>query len=178
MTEADKRGFAAMMALIQEVFIPDKPISKDKIRTYFEIFSPYELKDILRISETIIRSRKFSTFPVPAEFLALLGEKTREQDIELRALAAWQFACSRYEDRKGGKDDPLLNEAIRLAFGGWTQFGRTDPENESYDQHRFVECFKALSSREKPVGELSISILAQIAENRKAMKELKPSKEG
>lgn len=179
MTNNDKLAFAKVMALLQEIFVPGKPISKEKIQIYFEILFPYPIDDICRAAESIIKTKKISTFPLPFEFLVELGEGTREDKIELRALRAWNEACLAIHSVEEEHEEPLLNETVRVAFGGWQRFGETDPKNEAFDRKHFIECFKSLAATDfKRPEELETSILKQLAETRERMKELIPPGEG
>lgn len=178
MTNNDKLAFAKIMALLQEIFVPGKSISKEKVQIYFEILFPYSIDDICRAAESIIKTKRISTFPLPFEFLTELGEGTREDKIEIQALRAWNEACSiiRAGDRS---DNDLVNETVRIAFGGWQRFGETDPKNEAFDRKHFIECFKSLAATDfKRPEELETSILKQLAETRERMKELIPPGEG
>lgn len=173
MTDADRLAFAKVMALLQEIFVPGKPISKEKVKIYFEILSPHPIDDICRAAESIIKTKIISTFPLPFEFLAVLGEGTKEDNIELRTLRAWNEACSAIHLVEDKHEEPLLNEAVRVAFGGWRRFGETDPKNEAFDRKHFIECFKSLLRTEfKRPEELETSILRQLAETREKIKEL------
>lgn len=169
MTNDDKPAFARMMALLQEVFVPDKPISKEKVRLYFELLSSHAIDDVCKAAEKIIKTKRYATFPLPAEFSEALGEGTDEGKLEIRALAAWECACSRFDFRQCGADDPLLNEAIRITFGGWERFGQTNPDREAIDRKHFLECFKALAEKEEP-PEICTSMLKQLSANRELVK--------
>jgi hypothetical protein len=93
-----------------------------------------------------------------------MGIGSNEGQIELRALGAWEYACSNYDGREGGVDDPLLDETIRIAFGGWQRFGMTDPDRETLDRKHFIDCFKALAEKEKREGPMEISVLRKLSE--------------
>lgn len=149
MNESDKTKFAQSMALLQEVFVRGKPISRQLVEVYFDILKRYDIGKILYSVDQIIKSKKFSTFPLPAEFLEVLDGK-KDESIKLRAIQSWQHACSRYDSRDGGKDekkDPLLDEAIRVAFGGWKQFGQTNPDYEVNDRKHFLQVFESLANK-------------------------------
>jgi len=153
MTDADRLPFAKLMALLQEVFVPSRPISKEKTAVYFDILKKYDFEKINGACKELVKSKKYATFPLPAEILEYI-EPRHEEMVEVRALEAWQHACSRYDGRPGGKDDPLLDEAIRIAFGGWNQFGQTNPDYEAQDRRHFIECFRHLAHREQYHGQL------------------------
>jgi hypothetical protein len=174
MEERNKLEFAKIMAYLQDVFVPGKPISKEKVAIYFDILSAYSFYDICCAADSIIRTKKISTFPLPAEFLTLLGGGNKEERTEIRALRAWNEACSIIHSGSRSDDD-LINEAVRIAFGGWDRFGETDPKNEAFDRKHFIECFKSLLRTDfrKP-EELETSILKQLAETREKIKELGP----
>lgn len=173
MREEDKIAFAKLMAYLQEIFIPGKSISKAKIAIYFDLLSHHPIDDVCGVVESIIKTRKFSSFPLPSEFLTLLGEGDREDRIEIRALRAWNEACSAIHSVELNHEEPLLNEAIRIAFGSWQRYGETDPKNEAFDRKHFIECFKSLLRTDfrKP-EELTTTILKQLAETRERIKQL------
>jgi len=173
MIDQDKMAFARLMTYFQDIFVPGKPISKEKIAIYFDILSSYSFSDICSVADTIMRTKKISTFPLPFEFLTLLGEGNREDKNEIRALRAWNEACSIIHSGSRS-DDGIINEAIRVAFGGWERFGETDPKSEAFDRKHFIECFKSLLRTDfrKP-EEIETTLLKQLAETREKIKKLK-----
>jgi hypothetical protein len=182
MTDQDKMAFAKLMAYFQDIFVPGKPISKEKIAIYFDVLSPYSFADICGVADTIMRTKKISTFPLPFEFLTLLGEGNREDKNEIRALRAWNEACSAIHLVEEKHGDPLLNETIRIAFGSWQRFGETDPKSEAFDRKHFMECFKSLLRTDfrKP-EEIETTLLKQLAETRERIKQIAekiPTREG
>lgn len=157
----DKLAFAALMAALGTAF-GDNGMPKARAAIYYEHLRDIPIDSLERAVEFIIRSRKYSSIPTIAEIReAALG---RDEDIETAALEGWALAKRevafgyRYEDGKmvyGGRD-AILDEAVRVAFGGWYNFGQTNPENEIADRAHFLRVFKGLARRRRELGELAL----------------------
>lgn len=180
MNQSDYKKFAQVMALLQEVFVPDKSLSSMKIQVYFDVLKNHDIEKIAQAADHIIKNKKYPTFPLPAEFREALGQRDEEM-IQLRALKAWEnvISMSGYGQNSHG-DDPLTDEAIRVAFGGWLRFGQTDPENEGYDRRHFLQCFEMLAANEQMYNkeQIETTILKELAKTRKEIMQLKNPKGG
>jgi hypothetical protein len=142
--ERDIKGFMAMIGVLQTVFDRD-PMPENKVMVYFEYLMDLSLKEIKRAVDEIIRTRKYSTMPTVAEIReAALGMK--DDDASAEALTAWNEA-NRYLVT-GDRPSPETAEALRLAFGGMTGFGATEPDNE-WVMKRFLDCYRGGARRER-----------------------------
>lgn len=137
----DKETFGKLMIVLQEVFVPDKNVSKGKTELYFRMLKHLDIEDITIACEGIIKSRRFPIFPLPAEIMEGIEMSDKEQ-VKHRAMVGWGSACDEVYQGTHDPDDPVVSEAVRLAFGSWHAFGKTDPKNESFDRRRFIESYE------------------------------------
>jgi hypothetical protein len=81
----------------------------------------------------------------------------RDDDIEMAALEAWGRASRAVSRGLYLSDDPVINEAVRVAFGGWAKFGETDPDNDMADRAHFLRVFKGLARKRRELGEPALT---------------------
>jgi hypothetical protein len=138
-----EKDFALLMAMLATVFEKDG-ISKQRIEIYYSCLGniPYPL--LTAGVNHIINTRRFSSMPTPAEIReAALGISAEE--LERLAMDAWGRANRALLQIGGeGRNDPILNEAIKMAFGGWERFGNLDPGDEPWDRLHFLRCYQSL----------------------------------
>lgn len=117
MQQQDHRAFAECMALLQETFTPEKPISKKKMEIYFQIFEDMTIEEFQKACMRVCRSKSISTFPLPAEI-----REASEGDMVSKA----QLALAKLEkavDTLGANysvefNDPVIH-AVVVRLGGW-----------------------------------------------------------
>jgi hypothetical protein len=137
--------FAIVMALLQEVFCPGKPVSEKKVEIYFRLLEPFSIDAIEKVAEQIIRTKKIHAFPLPTDFFEYL--EASDDNLELEALEMWNNACQLALMSEYPSKNEKLNLAIRISFGSWKNFGETDPQN-SFDRRHFVETYKRMRKKE------------------------------
>lgn len=148
----DAYRFATLMAVLGTAF-GEGGMPKARAEIYHEHLGDIPLNDLERAVATIIKTRKYSSIPTIAEIReAALG---RDDEIETGALEAWGKACYAVE-RGFYSNDPLITEAVRVAFGGWEKFGQTDPENGVADRAHFIRVFKGLARSRRDRGGLAL----------------------
>lgn len=182
MKPKDLKEFGIFMSVLQETFSPDKPISDKKTEIYFEILSDIPIENIELGFKNLMKTKKYPIFPLPKEIREAAGFGEID-DLELKALEAFREACDfAYTYGQSGlkkiHESPLIEEAIRLCFGGWTYFQDTDPKNENWDRKNFVEVYTKLfqvNKRDKLLSEAEI--LRQLKDNRGEIKTLEENKE-
>ena len=181
MKTEDLKKFGIFLSVLQETFSPDKPISKERTKIYFEILKDIPIENIELGMKALMKKKKYPIFPLPREIREAAGF-VEEDDLELKALEAFREACtlvcgySQPEDKPESKDS-LIEKAIYLCFGGWENFAETDPKNESWDRKQFVEIYKKLvqvDQREKLLSQAEI--MKQLKENRGEMRTLEEEK--
>lgn len=169
---SDYKEFAKLMAVMQEIFTPDKPVSKEKVQIYFDLLREYPIERIKYGVHKIIETKKISTFPLPAEIKEAMGYSD-DLNIELEAAEAWSKACDIAFMATRDSDDPILNETIRISFGGWERFGQSELRNETFDRAHFLRCYKNISSKML----MEKDMLKELDETRKKIKLLEKKKE-
>lgn len=148
----DYKKFSILMAMLATAF-SDKGIIQAKIDLYWEYLKDIDIDRLAEAVSVVIKTRKFSTLPTIAELReAALG---RDDEIETGALEAWGQACYAVE-RGFYSQDPVITEAVRIAFGGWEKFGETDPENGVADRAHFIRVFKGLARSRRDRGGLAL----------------------
>jgi len=181
MKHEDFDAFGIFMSMLQETFSPDKPISRERTKVYFEILSDIPIENIELGVKQLMKTRQYPTFPLPKDIREAAGFEIGDH-IELRALGAFREACElAYPARQPGykiePEDPLIEKTIHLCFGGWENFAETDPKNETWDRKHFVEIYKNLFQLGKNDELLSqAEIMKQLKENREDMKTLEEKK--
>lgn len=140
----DHRAFLTLMLILQTLFDKES-VSEQKLDLYFEYLSDLSLSEIKQAVDAIVSTRRYSTFPSIAEIReSALG--LRDAQVDEAALAAWNWANAALVAGRPVTDDPVLCEAIRLAFGGWGGFGETEPNND-FVKKRFLDCYKIAASK-------------------------------
>ncbi len=177
MDKSDLKQFGVFMSILQETFSPDKPISKERTKIYFDILSDIPIESIELSVKQLMKTKKYPIFPLPKEIREAAGF-FEDSNLELKSLEAFRLACdfaytfgqSKLLDKH---EDPLIEETIRLCFGGWRPFQNTDPQNENWDRKNFVEIYTKLSllnQRDKLLSEAKI--MKELRENREKIKTL------
>lgn len=152
-TSEDKKLFAVYMALLGTAF-GDKGILPARIDVYWDCLQDIPVERVGAAVKQILKTRKFSSIPTIAEIReAALG---RDEDIETAALDAWGRATHAVETGLYLTGDFTINEAVRVAFGGWAKFGETDPENTMADRAHFLRVFKSLARSRRDRGNLAL----------------------
>jgi len=167
--------FGKIMIILSEAF--GKSPSSKMVELYFQYLKDLSIEEIKEAADRVIKEQLVSVFPTIASIRKAIG-KDEKEEAEFKALEAWNEAC----DFVRGFDpsyptkhnDPFLNRVIELTFGGWYKFSETDPDAESFDRKHFIETYKSIDKRE---GELLLdekSVLKELLETRKRIRELKP----
>ena len=92
MNPEDFKSFGVFMSVLQETFSPDKPISKERTKIYFETLKDIPIENIELGIKELMRKKKWSIFPLPVEIREAAGF-VEEDDLELSALKAFREAC-------------------------------------------------------------------------------------
>jgi len=101
--------------------------------------------------DAIVSTRRHTSFPTVAEIReAALG--LQDERVESAALDAWNRANLALITGPS-TDDPVVNEAVRLAFGGWRGFGQSEPNND-FVKKRFIECYRTAASKRRETNTL------------------------
>jgi len=180
MKQEDLKRFGVLMSVLQETFSPEKPISKERTKIYFEILKDIPIENIELGIQKLMKKKRYPIFPLPVEIREAAGF-VEEDDLELNALEAFREACALiYSYQPGMKlisENPHIDRTIYLCFGGWESFAETDPKNEAWDRKHFVEIYKKIllvDQKEKLLSQAEI--MKQLRENRDKMKTIEEKK--
>ena len=147
------RKFAVYMAVLGTAF-GENGMPKARAEIYYEHLKDIPIDLIGEAVGRIVKTRKYSSIPTIAEIReAALG---RDEDIEMAALEAWGQASRAVERSAYPLQDEAINEAVRVAFGGWEKFGQTDAEDGMADRAHFLKVFRSLARGRRARGELAL----------------------
>jgi hypothetical protein len=138
------------MAELRATFTRNE-MTPEQVAVYYAYLKHIPERELEMAVHHLIGTRISPIFPTVAE-IRLLAEGRAKMDVQVKALEAWNKAALYL--KTGQRDDPILNEAIRLAFGGWAEFGNTEPDND-FDHHRFVEAYQIILTDDARFGELT-----------------------
>lgn len=171
--ENDYKKFAELMASMAIAI--DKDTSLERAEMYFRFLKDLEIEVIEKAFFYLIKTEKIPVFPTIGKIRSLIEEEDEER-IGYEAYAAWSKACQLVWDH-GSNDLPignhLLDEAIRIAFGGWKHFGDTNPQYEGPDRRHFIDCYKGIARREKLNLLKPAEIKKELMENREKLSKVK-----
>jgi hypothetical protein len=162
--------FARYIAILGTVF-EKNGLNKAKIGVYYHYLQDLSEEQLKRAVDKIVLTRRYQSMPTPAEIrqsaLDLLSE-----DIEIEAAEAWPRANQGLVifQRGDSPNDPVVEEAVRIAFGGWKLFGETDTTYDARDRARFIEAYKIAAARMTDQR----ALLREFAENRRRLNAIKP----
>jgi hypothetical protein len=149
----DKKKFAIYMALLGTAF-GEHGISTARIDVYWDQLRDIPVDLVGAAVSRILKTRKYASIPTIAEIReAALG---RDEDIDTAALEAWGRAAYAVERGHYPLPDEAVNEAVRVAFGGWEKFGQTDPESSMADRAHFLKVYRGQARGRRDRGELAL----------------------
>jgi hypothetical protein len=142
----DETVFAEMMFILSKAF--QKSIDAETIDAYFQFLKDLPFPLIAKAVREIIQTSEYFPTIKRIREKALLWD---EDSMEAEALGAWSKASDilshvLMEDKK---PDERLDAAVRMAFGDWVEFSKTDQRNEVYDRAHFIKCYRAILKVER-----------------------------
>lgn len=139
MNHNDRIGFAECMALLQETFTPDKPVSKTKMDLYFELFKDMSLEDFKSACVYVMRNKSYPTFPLPNDIReAANGGDTFRAEIALQMV---ERAVDIYGANYSVKfPDPVIH-AVIVRLGGWEWLTTQKLEEWKWIRKDFVKYY-------------------------------------
>ena len=156
----------------------DKDPSVKRTEMYYRYLEDLDIKDLSNAVNEIIKTEKIPVFPTIGKIRSMI-EIEKDEDLEIKASEAWRKACKLVWDH-GESGRPtgnyLLDESVRLAFGGWKAFGDTDPKYDGVDRQRFMKCYTSVIKRDDKKMLQESQIKKKLQKVRKDIKEIEEHK--
>jgi len=145
MTKDDFAKFTKIMKALQNVFTPEKAVSKERAEIYFEFLKDLSINEIEKACCQVLKTKKIPTFPTIGE----IRERV-ESSIEDRAIEAWHVANRNLNIYDSVCfNDHVIHSVIENEFGGWEKFCNLTWENESWDRRRFIQAYMIYARRKE-----------------------------
>ncbi len=116
MEQKDKKRFAELLTILSEAAAVE--ISGLYREMYWDILKPYPLKQVEIAAKEILRTRKYSGIPKPADFIELLEPDVSAQAIEAARIAFNTLWVQGESYGFNNWEDPLIPVVIER-LGGW-----------------------------------------------------------
>jgi len=170
--EKDYKKFAELMATM--AIAMDKDVSIERAEIYFRVLKEFDIDTIEKAFYHLIKTEKIPTFPTIGKIRWLI-EGEEDELIEADALEAWSEACKlvwSLGDSGNNSGVSMLDEAVRIAFGGWKHFGDTNPQYEGADRKHFINVYKSVARKAKRLSLQAPEIRKRLEENREKMEKI------
>ena len=145
MKKEDEKQFSKIMAGLQEVYTPEKPISTAKLEIYWMAFQDWTIEQFQAACQALLQTKTISTFPLPGEIRAASQEKDR-------ALEAWLLARNAISICTNTASvifsDAVIHSVIE-AMGGWPKFCWIQDDELPFRQKDFLEYYKFFASKQR-----------------------------
>lgn len=188
MLESEDVKFAVIMATMATGYQID--ISEATTEVYFMFLKDLPLEKIHKAIIEIMATHE--SFKLPS--IALIRKKALNVDdkqMEDLAVVAWGevlqtmghgpiaekdgqagYTKTDYNYGTAGEGAVMsyvpirndVNQAVKIAFGGWAEFGKRSLKDDTWDRYHFIQCFKALAREEQKkllLGEAKIRLLKE-----------------
>jgi len=141
-----KEKFALLMMILNEAFEAGRELTAERLDVYYNYLKDISMEKLGWAVNKIVATGDYRSMPQISEIrkIALCLE---DQDIESRALSAWSFATENLTLIRQGelKSPAMISEAVKMAFGSWETFSKTEVRNDVFDRAHFLKCFKAFA---------------------------------
>jgi len=155
------KEFGGLMAMLRASFTRDE-MTAESVAVYYGFLKHIPAGDLRAAVNHLISTKISPVFPTVAE-IKLLAEGKAKMEVQAGAMEAWNKANAALIAGPAYQTDPIVNAAIKLAFGGWAGFGNLDPE-DTFARHRFSEAYQIIVTDDQRLGEIK-----RLAEDKKAL---------
>lgn len=147
MSNKNFQQFLEMITAMAEIY--GKKLSPPAIKLYWQILKPYPIEKINQAAANILTGRKYSTFPLPADFMEYVNPQA---SLEEKSALAVEAVLDKME-YKGAFysvifDDPIIHAAIER-LGGWirlcAEIGKMQPRELPFWKKEFCRIYSALA---------------------------------
>ena len=159
----NKKEFIQIFTPMSEIF--SKEFSELATKMYYTILKDLTYEEFSKASQEVLRNRKYSNFPTPAEFLqAIKGSKEDNTQIEIEtALSKFKLMLKKACSIK--IDDLKIAWTIKR-LGGWDYCLNYNLKNIEWLYKEFSEVYKNVMKLETP-AEIENLVLTSRDQNNK-----------
>lgn len=145
MTQADFDRFDALMQGIAECY--GQTLSAQGIALRFKLLEPFSLPEVEKAALSIMASRKYTSMPVPADFLEHISGGSAEDKAEVEAGKVLAAIGKHGAYASVVFDDAVTQAVIVQAYGGWPKLCADCgvEESEHWFRKNFVKTWAAYS---------------------------------
>jgi hypothetical protein len=137
-------AFAKVMVLLGEVY--GKEVSELKMEAYFDALSDLTDEELVRAVRMLMRTKKISVFPLPAEIREAVDGTGREIVASLKVEEA-MFKVGGYKSVVF--DDPVIHVVIERT-GGWPFYCAMEIDEWKFRRKDFEKAYLAFAARPLP----------------------------
>jgi len=135
MNDNDKNKFLAIMNGLADIYTAD--LTKVGLNMRFEALKEYSIEQVTEASNIIVKTRKYTTMPVPADFItAIEGDPNELADIQKSLV---MDAINRYSPAQKFSD-PITQGVIDKI--GWKKIGLSTKKEMPFILKDFADMYK------------------------------------
>jgi activator of 2-hydroxyglutaryl-CoA dehydratase len=149
--QISKQKFASLMAQLRASFTRAE-MTADQVAVYFAFLKHIPEAELERAVHHMIATRTSPIFPTVAEIKTEAEGRTRIE-IKVGAMEAWNKARVMLVAGADYRTDPIINSAVRMAFGGWARL-EMDEQDGDFTRNRFSEAYQAIVSDDRRMDEI------------------------
>jgi len=156
MENSDWKEFLKIMMILSEVY--DKELSKEFIELYFRILKDMKIKEIQENIMILLKTRKYSSFPTPAEIRQPI-------ENEEEGMLKW-IQVKKAIEKYGAYEsiifkDPFIHSAIEH-MGGWIELCSVKEEEMKWKEKEFIRLYSIMKKNNiLPSNKYLIGIIEQ-----------------
>ncbi len=139
MDDSDKRKFLEIMNGLADIFSAN--LTEIGVKMRFDALKDYSIEQITEAATIVVRTRKFSSMPVPADFIAAIeGDKEDLAEIQASLVTG---AISRYGSyNKPVFDDPITQEIMTNSIN-WGDLCASTSKEVNFKMKEFRQLYKS-----------------------------------
>lgn len=145
MTQADFDRFDALMQGVAECY--GQTLSARGVALRFKLLEQFRLPEVEKAVLSIMATRKYTSMPVPADFLEHIGGGSAEDKAEVEAGKVLDAIGRHGAYSSVVFDDAVTQAVIVQAYGGWVKLCQTCgvEESENWFRKNFAKTWAAYS---------------------------------
>lgn len=145
MTQADFDRFDALMQGVAECY--GQTLSAQGIALRFKLLEPFSLPEVEKAALSIMASRKYTSMPVPADFLEHISGGSAEDKAEVETGKVLAAIGKHGAYASVVFDDTVTQAVIVQAYGGWVKLCQECgvEESENWFRKNFARTWAAYS---------------------------------